>query len=345
MIIALYDVDGSHVATLVSVKASLVKRAYSEDSFSAEGFTEDDCQSAKVAVYADDNGRKRYASFVKTVTEEDGITKITGKDFRSLFDTEIAAETMPSSLSKVLDAVAERVFQSEDAVARKIPVTCEFKDADINVEQDFGVWEGEEPFNAYDKTLTYLKYYSLYLDSDYDENTGSISFRLKRGGQEQEIRLEDFDFTVETSSGITNKAVAVVKKDGAVLTKKKYFYRTDRNEIVMSDIDNFTDNRIYPVKTVIKTAETAYQAQYDAIKELADARFNDNIIVRNIPERDPVNFFGIELLTSVKCYRGGKLFRTLPVAETEENSDAGTKSVAVKLGFKKTLLTEILKAK
>lgn len=344
MKVALYNVDGSHVATLVSVKATLVRRAYSEDSFSAEGFTEDDCQSAKVAVYADDNGRKRYASFVKTVTEEDGVTKITGKDFRSLFDTEIAAETMPSSLSQVLDAVAERVFQSEDTVARKIPVTCDFKGADINVEQDFGIWEGEEAFNAYDKTLTYLKYYGLYLDSDYDENTGSISFRLKRGGQEQEIRLEDFDFTVETSSGITNKAVAVVKKDGAVLTKK-YFYRTDRNEIVMSDFDNITDNRIYPIKAVIKSAETAYQAQYDAIKELADARFNDNILIRNIPERDPANFFGIGLLTSVKCYRGGKLFRTLPVAETEENSDAGIKSVAVKLGFKKSLLTEILKAK
>lgn len=344
MKVALYNVDGSHVATLVSVKATLVRRVYSEDSFSAEGFTEDDCQSAKVAVYADDNGRKRYASFVSTVTEEDGITKITGKDFRSLFDTEIAAETMPSSLSQVLDAVAERVFQSEDSVARKIPVTCDFKGADINVEQDFGIWEGEEPFNAYDKTLTYLKYYGLYLDSDYDENTGSISFRLKRGGQEQEIRLEDFDFTVETSSGITNKAVAVVKKDGAELSKK-YFYRTDRNEIVTSDFDNITDNRIYPIKAVIKSAETAYQAQYDAIKELADARFNDNILIRNIPERDPANFFGIGLLTSVKCYRGGKLFRTLPVAETEENSDAGIKSVAVKLGFKKTLLTEILKAK
>lgn len=344
MKVALYNVDGSHVATLVSVKATLVRRAYSEDSFSAEGFTEDDCQSAKVAVYADDNGRKRYASFVATVTEEDGITKITGKDFRSLFDTEIAAETMPSGLSQVLDAVAERVFQSEDSVARKIPVTCDFKGADINVEQDFGIWEGEEPFNAYDKILTYLKYYSLYLDSDYDENAGRISFRLKRGGQEQEIRLEDFDFSVETSSGFTNKAVAVVKKDGAVLIKK-YFYRTDRNEIVMSDFDNITDNRIYPIKTVIKSAETAYQAQYDAIKELADARFNDNILIRNIPERDPLNFFGIGLLTSVKCYRGGKLFRTLPVAETEENSDAGIKSVAVKLGFKKTLLTEILKAK
>lgn len=344
MKVALYNVDGSHVATLVSVKASLVKRAYSEDSFSAEGFTEDDCQSAKIVVYADDNGRKRYASFVKTVIEEDGVTKITGKDFRSLFDTEITSETMPSRLSQVLDAVAERVFQSEDTVARKIPVTCEFNGADVIVEHDFGIWEGEEPFNAYDKTLTYLKYYGLYLDSDYDENSGSISFRLKRGGQEQEIRLEDFDFTVETSSGITNKAVAVVKKDGAVLTKK-YFYRTDRNEIVTSDYDNITENRIYPVKAVIKSAETAYQSQYDAIKELADARFNDNITIRNIPERDPANFFGIGLLTSVKCYRGGKLFRVLPVSETEENSDAGTKTITVKLGFKKTLLTEILKAK
>ena len=58
---------------------------------------------------------------------------------------------------------------------------------------------------------------------------------------------------------------------------------------------------------------------------------------------DPIDFSLYPLYTKVKLYYGGKLYKTLPISEKIIKLDAKGKNTKIKLGFKKILLTEIIK--
>ncbi len=129
----------------------------------------------------------------------------------------------------------------------------------------------------------------------------------------------------------------------------KYYYRDRENNVVEGDADgNHTDGtpiegRLYPVRTKIFEAEYLRDAQYDAVNELANARYVDNIVIDHNAVRDPIDFSGYPLYTKVNLYYEGKLYKTLPISEKITKLDASGESIKIKLGFKKILLTEIIK--
>ena len=79
-------------------------------------------------------------------------------------------------------------------------------------------------------------------------------------------------------------------------------------------------------------------AQFNAVYELANARYVDNN--KTI---DPIDFSGYRLYTKVALYYDGKLFKTLPISEKIITLDGDGKNTKIKLGFKKILLTEVIK--
>ncbi len=122
-----------------------------------------------------------------------------------------------------------------------------------------------------------------------------------------------------------------------------YYYRDRDNNIVQSNAAGAIDGRIYPVKTKWYEKEYLSDAQFDAVYELANSRYVDNIIIDNNLTIDPIDFGIYALYTKVQLYYEGRLYKTLPISEKITSLNAEGKNVKIKLGFKKILLTEIIK--
>lgn len=123
----------------------------------------------------------------------------------------------------------------------------------------------------------------------------------------------------------------------------RYYYRDKDNNIVQSDSKGDIDGRLYPVSTKWFEAEYLADAQFNAVYELANSRYVDNIVIDNSITLDPIDFSDYPLYTKVKLYYDGKLYKTLPISEKIMKLDSSGESTKIKLGFKKILLTEIIK--
>ena len=123
----------------------------------------------------------------------------------------------------------------------------------------------------------------------------------------------------------------------------RYYYRDKDNNIVQADAAGNIDGRLYPVKQKWFESEYLADAQFNAVYELANSRYVDNIIIDNNITVDPLDFAVYPLYTKVDLYYDGKLYKTLPISEKITKLDASGQSTKIKLGFKKILLTEIIK--
>ena len=123
----------------------------------------------------------------------------------------------------------------------------------------------------------------------------------------------------------------------------RYYYRDKDNNIVQADAAGNIDGRLYPVKQKWFESEYLADAQFNAVYELANSRYVDNIIIDNNITVDPLDFAVYPLYTKVDLYYDGRLYKTLPISEKITKLDASGQSTKIKLGFKKILLTEIIK--
>lgn len=123
----------------------------------------------------------------------------------------------------------------------------------------------------------------------------------------------------------------------------RYYYRDKDNNIVQADAAGNIDGRLYPVKQKWFESEYLADAQFNAVYELANSRYVDNIIIDNNITVGPLDFAVYPLYTKVDLYYDGKLYKTLPISEKITKLDASGQSTKIKLGFKKILLTEIIK--
>ena len=237
--------------------------------------------------------------------------------------------------------------------------------------------------NAYTFLKGYLKFYEYNLTSKFDEYSGKIIFEFVKTNNRISIDLNDFTSSLETNSNEVNKSVATIKfepisKDeegNEIITPRpntivtKYYYRTKDNQIVEGDAYGNIEGRIYPaiqkifeseylassqydavyengivrVKTTATTPVAVTSTWYDAVYELANARYVDNIIIDNNSVIDPIDLSIYKLYTMFDLYKGGKFYKSLPITEINKRFDATGLQTKVKLGFKKIYLTEIIK--
>ena len=164
---------------------------------------------------------------------------------------------------------------------------------------------------------------------------------------EGNIIYTDVQATDETGAPQTDDAgnpVYVPKyKPRPTTLATKYYYRDKDNNIIQSDAEGVIGGRLYPVKTKWFESEYLADAQFNAVYELANARYVDNIVIDNNITIDPIDFASYPLYTKVNLYYGGKLYKTLPISEKITTLDGSGTTTQIKLGFKKILLTEIIK--
>lgn len=130
---------------------------------------------------------------------------------------------------------------------------------------------------------------------------------------------------------VSNKAV----ERPADLPRTTYYLGND-NQIYEGEIPE--ELMILPVKGKIFEDAFFQKSQFNAISELVNSRYNNNITITNT--RSPIDLSELELYTMVKVYDKNDAEVEMPVSEIVLNNQGLT----VKLGFKKTLFTEIVKS-
>lgn len=355
MYISLYDENQNHITNLSDVSYDKTIRVYDKDTFSAEGVSSDDTKCAKIAVLNTDTGDYIYACFADGITPTDAKQKVKGLDFKCLWDTEILLDytqenSFDGKLSAIFTNIKNLVFATTDTTVQKIPIEVNIPDDETNTTELFGSLQGTYKIaNAYDFLKAYLKYYEYNIESKYDVAEKKIIFTFVKNNETVQIGLSDFIYELTTTAAATNKTVATIKfnsEDGAVRPQglaTKYYYLTKGNKIVSSGASGDMEGRLYPVITKIYEAEYLADAQHDAIYELANSRFVDNVVIDHNNTIDPIDLEQYPLYTKVELYYGGQLYKTLPISEKITKCDGKGTNTKIKLGFKKILLTEIIK--
>ena len=102
-------------------------------------------------------------------------------------------------------------------------------------------------------------------------------------------------------------------------------------------------NRLYPIVSKIFEAEYLAEAQVNAVYELVNNRYVENIIITQDTIEQPLDLSSLELYTMIRVYDDDGEYKDLPISEKTTLHNTKETRTEIKLGFKKTLLTEIIK--
>jgi hypothetical protein len=119
-----------------------------------------------------------------------------------------------------------------------------------------------------------------------------------------------------------------------VIEEKHYYLGLD-NEVYEETITS--TNQIYPVVTKYFEDDYIAKAQFNAIWELVNSRYNENVILDKV--NAPVDITTYNLYDMITVYDSNGNSKELPVSEIRWTQD----SYKVKLGFKIERLTDIVK--
>jgi hypothetical protein len=148
-----------------------------------------------------------------------------------------------------------------------------------------------------------------------------------------------YGYAVKTTDGSITKywQLGQVPREPKNIPEKAFYLGKD-NEVYEEYIA--PANQIYPVQTKIFAEEFFYKAQFNAIYELVNNRYNENIIIIDNKVLNPIEISSLGLNANITVYDKMNSVATLPVSEIQIKG--GEKRV--KLGFKKTLFTEVIKS-
>lgn len=366
MYIELYNQNLEHISNVDMVTFDLTKRVYGTDTFSAKGLYQEDISRAKVLRLCQDNGYAEYSCFVESLEFDGNEVKIIGLDFRYLLKTEALLDfttTFDSSLYAILKKAFDVLFSGNDLAYNAIPVNYnipnEFKN--INTKETVADYTGTYIINDISSFIeTYLRIYEYYIQIDLNLSSDirGLSIRICEGEATYSISLEDFEYKRSTTSIATNKTVATIKfdskienEDGTTTIKPRpstlatvYYYLTKDNQIIQSKSPNLElESRIYPVVAKYYEDEYLAKSQFNAAYELACNRYVDNILIDVNSKLDPIDLESISLCTLFNVYHNGIFIYTIPLAEKTIKLSVSGRTCQIKLGYKKMLLTEIIK--
>lgn len=363
MYIALYDDNMNHITNVDGVIYELTTRVYDKDTFSASGMSNDEIKAAKIAILNDEYGNMEYACLVDNIKIAENKVTIKGLDFKILWENQVLIDyTSPGSfdgrLSIIFNKISSLLFNVPDTEVNRLPITVNIP-IDYSDATSLGNYQDSYLItDAYKFLKLYLKSYEYSIVPSFDIVNKKIVFDFVKNTTEIEVNLKDFMFELTTTSTATNKTIATIKYDPEVENENGeveiiprpssiatvYYYLTKDNQIVAStEKGPPRDSRIYPVVTKIYEDDYLAKAQFNAVYELANSRYVDNIIIDNSTSVDPISLRNHAIYTKIRVYIDGIYYKTLPITEKTLKLDGGGLSVKVKLGFKKILLTEIIK--
>lgn len=250
-----------------------------------------------------------------------------------------------SSLNIVLSKVTESesirledfIFDKTTSETKTNHIIARIKPPDNRRTTRVWVWSSEEVFNAAPAALQYTYDFEGIM---YPENWGPVNFEdsFQDFQQDYIIRVQLWDGTAYEDNLVRTFYMQPVTNYYALETDYvvlEYWLGND-NQIYYNTIP--TDKKIIPVVTKYYESEFLSDAQFKGVFDLVNSRYIEYIILTE-STNIPIDIKDLVLYEMVTVYDANGDVKTLPVSEIEW-TQSGYK---VKLGFKKTLLTEIIK--
>jgi len=240
-----------------------------------------------------------------------------------------------------------------DRVNKKIIYEIKKNNADIDIRLDDFTHEYKKTDVGINKTIATLKFDNIntgerqwsYIDQTYyyqiEENNPDMTEQIWQSDIYPEVDPETYplgfalDIRVSGEPGghyYINTYVPQIRT--STIPYKEYYLGID-NKIYENTIE--PEKMILPLKAKIFEDEWFCKAQFNAINELVNSRYNENIILTNVNCR--IDLSTLELNTLINIYDKNNNIKQLPISEIYNNNGL----IQIKLGFKKTLLTEIIK--
>lgn len=104
-----------------------------------------------------------------------------------------------------------------------------------------------------------------------------------------------------------------------------------------------TSLRMYPIIAKIFEAAVLFESQLNAVYELVNGRYIENIIITEDDVKNVIEIKDLELYTMIEVFDVNTDSKLIPISEKQMIHDSDGTRFKIKLGFKKTKLTEIIK--
>ena len=358
MLISFYDNNFNALqdnATLLVDNNSfeLIKRPIEVNDFSCvcEKIGED--IHPTFVVLKDNYGSYVYGSFAGVpLVNEENKTTINATDLKSYFASDIILQ-YGSGLTNVKQVI-EAIFEVWDDQVNQGSFNCElvFRDysdygsgleiEDISLDTLTPDTSEQAVYDAYEELSAYCKAYDLYIDSELDLVNKKIIYTIGRtmvsvNALSQNIRL------FETNVLNYGKWVADINEtqgyydNGVSWTAGNKWILTSNNELTLTE----SNRDIYPIKRrVFTSTDSMEDAETQAITELLNARYNENI------DLAVLNFTPtFETRFCVYVNRGEEIYKELPCGELrynyasfthDDNRNVVQKPYEVQIGYRYT---------
>ena len=311
MIVSFYDINFKGLqnnAALVIDKESykLIKRPieYNDLTCICEAFTED-IQPAFLVI-KNDLGKYVYGSLSGIpVLNSENKTEITGTDLKSMLASDIVL-TLLESCETVGSYLNALFMKWKPIIAAPVELIYE-NNADAITLTSLKPTTGTKIINVWEEIKSYLAFYDLYIDSKIDLVNKKIIYTIgKTMLNAVNVRLWEY--------GIRNygKWITTVNETQGIYGSG---YLEGTRFILLKN-NNITSNTalrdIYPVKKKLFYAETREEADREALTNLLDSLYNENIDIKD----DDKNY---DFTTACDVYtkRGEGKYKTLPIGELE----------------------------
>ena len=338
MIISFYDknfkgLQNNAALVVDSSSFSLVRRAVDCDDLRCrcEAFTEN-IQPAFV-VLKNDLGNYVYGALAGVPQlNEDNQTEITASDIKTLLKSDVILD-LTSSFTNV-NSFLSYVFGEWNTQVNQGTIPSELRIAenvgDVAFEYLTPSAENIAAYDAWEDIFApYLKYYGLFMTTEIDLVGKKVIFNIGRS-MYRDLTVKLWELGIyDYGKWVTN----VNETQGYVLNKATGKRTEGYKWILLSDNSITIDEAkrdIFPIKRRVVVKETEDEtevtslldeANSEALKELTESMFQENIEVENIQATFETKF-------NIYVRRGEPLYKSLPCGELHYDG-AGLKKVQI----------------
>lgn len=330
MIVSFYDKNFRGLqnnASLTIDKSSykLIKRPIemNELSCTCEAFTED--IQPTFLVVKDDRGRYVYGALAGIpILNEDNQTEITATDLKSMFSSDAVLDYSALSKATTVQEVLTYIFNQWKIQVNQDSFNCEmdFVEESYPALTDLKPSGDKKVYDVFTELQSYLRFYSLYLDSEIDLIHKKVIFKIgKMMKRPMNIKLWEHGIkNYGKHIASINEAQSYSEVDGVLISGSSWILTSD-NKITLDK----AKRDLYPIKKKIFVSDTLKDADTQAISCLLDALYNEDIDI-NITNAT------FETRFSIYLNRGDITpYKELPCGEIEYNSSG---VVRIKIGFR-----------
>lgn len=329
MILSFYNKDFEGLENNASLVVSkkhfkIIKRPVELNDFSCicEPITED--IQPTFIVIRDDRGRDIiYSSLAGVpIVNEDNQTEIVGTDLKTIFSSDIVTQFGEYTY---VGEVINKIFDDWNNQVNKGAINCRLDyedDAQIVPLENFKPSTEKNVYDALTEIQSYLNAYNLYIDSTIDLVEKEVVFTIGKTMQDEiniklwEYGLKNYGKWVADINEVQGYFVddngnwnSYVDENG----NEVVWILTSKNEITIDE----SKRDIYPIKKRVFTSnENREQANKDALAELLNSRFNENI---DLPVRNFYPTFKTKFNVYLK--KGQPLYKSLPCGELRYDAD------------------------